>query len=416
METVENQAVEKELARQLEIIKRGAAEIVPENELIQKIRKSITNNKPLHIKLGLDPTAPDIHLGHTVVLQKLRQFQDLGHNITIILGDYTGRIGDPTGKSETRKQLTEEEVLANARTYEEQIFKILDKEKTKVVFNSQWLAPMTFADVIKLAAKYTVARMLERDDFAKRFKNELPISVHEFFYPLMQGYDSVALEADVELGGTDQKFNLLMGRHLQKEYGQESQVAFMMPILEGLDGVQKMSKSLGNYIGINESPREMYGKTMSIADELMIRYFELVTPVSNEEINRLKTGLQDGTIHPRDLKMRLAREIVTFYHDQEAAIRAEEEFKNIFQKKELPDEIPEYLLDNRELEEGQIWLPKLLALAGLVSSTSEGRRLIQQGAVKVGDEKITDPGTNFIPLDGTIIKAGKRKFAKIIVK
>lgn len=409
------ETVEKELARQLELIKRGTAEIVPENELVEKIRKSITQNKPLHIKLGLDPTAPDIHLGHTVVLQKLRQFQDLGHEITIILGDYTGRIGDPTGKSETRKQLTEEEVLANARTYEEQIFKILDKEKTRVVFNSQWLAPMTFADVIKLSAKYTVARMLERDDFSKRFKSELPISIHEFFYPLMQGYDSVALEADVELGGTDQKFNLLMGRHLQKEYGQEPQIALMMPILEGLDGVQKMSKSLGNYIGINESPREMYGKTMSIADELMIRYFELVTPVSNEEINQLKTGLQDGSIHPRDLKMRLGREIVSFYHGPEAAQRAEEEFKNIFQKKELPDEIPEYRIDSSELEDGQIWLPKLLALAGLVGSTSEGRRLIQQGAVKVDEEKITDPSINLIPRDGIIIKAGKRKFAKIVL-
>lgn len=408
--------IETEALRQLEIIKRGTAEIVPENELVEKIKKSIQTNKPLHIKLGLDPTAPDIHLGHTVVLQKLRQFQELGHKVTIILGDYTGRIGDPTGKSETRKQLTEEEVKANARTYEEQIFKILDKDKTNVVFNSQWLAPLTFEDVIKLAAKYTVARMLERDDFSKRFKNELPISIHEFFYPLMQGYDSVALEADVELGGTDQKFNLLMGRHLQKEYGQETQVALMMPILEGLDGVQKMSKSLGNYIGVNESAREMYGKTMSIADELMIRYFELVTPVTNEEIKDLKQGLQDGSIHPRDLKMRLAREIVSFYHDAEAAQRAEEEFKNIFQKKELPDEIPEYRLYSSELEDGRIWLPKLLTLAGLVAGTSEGKRLIQQGAVKIDDEKITDAGINFSPRSGIIIKAGKRKFAKIIVE
>lgn len=405
--------MEKKLASQLEIIKRGTAEIVPENELIEKVKKSLTTNKPLHIKLGLDPTAPDIHLGHTVVLQKLKQFQDMGHKITIILGDYTGRIGDPTGKSETRKQLTEEQIKANARTYEEQIFKILDKAKTNVVFNSQWLAPLTFADVIGLAAKYTVARMLERDDFSKRFRNEMPISIHEFFYPLMQGYDSVALKADVELGGTDQKFNILMGRHLQKEYGQEPQIALMMPILEGLDGVQKMSKSLGNYIGINESPKEMYGKTMSIADELMIRYFELVTPVSNEEIRSIEVGLKDGSIHPRDLKMRLAREIVSFYHGTEAAKRAEEEFKNIFQKKELPDEIPEYYLKKDDLESGQIWLPKLLTVAGLVSGTSEGKRLIQQGAVKIDDKKITDPDTNLIPQEGIIIKAGKRKFVKI---
>jgi len=408
--------VEKELARQLEIIKRGAAEIVPESELLTKIKDSINNKRPLHIKLGLDPTAPDIHLGHTVVLQKLRQFQELGHRVTIILGDYTARIGDPTGKSETRKQLTEDEVLANARTYQDQIFRVLDKSRTEVVFNSQWLAPLTFADVIGLAARYTVARMLERDDFAKRFQNEQPISVHEFFYPLMQGYDSVALEADIELGGTDQKFNLLMGRHLQKEYGQEPQIALMMPILEGLDGIQKMSKSLGNYIGITDSAREMYGKTMSIADELMLRYFELVTPVGIQEIRELRAGLEDGSLHPRDVKMRLAREIVTMYHGPEAAVQAEEEFKNIFQKKELPDEIPEYRLDRQELEDGRIWLPKLLVLAGLASGTSEGKRLILQGAVRVDDVKISDPDNSIVPEDGSIIKAGKRKFAKIILK
>ncbi len=407
--------LQKEIHKQLEVIKRGTAELVPENELVEKLKKSIQENRPLNIKLGFDPTAPDIHLGHTVVLQKLRQFQDLGHNVTILLGDYTARIGDPTGKSETRKQLTEEQVLANARTYEEQIFKILNRDRTTMVFNSQWLAPLTFADVINLAAKYTVARMLERDDFAKRFDHEMPISIHEFFYPLMQGYDSVALEADVELGGTDQKFNLLMGRHLQKEYGQQPQVAIMMPILEGLDGVQKMSKSLGNYIGITESPREMYGKTMSIADELMVRYFELVTPVSMEEIRGIEAGLNSGSLHPRDVKMRLGREIVTIYHGAEAALRAEEEFKNIFQKKELPDEIPEYTVDFTGLEDGQIWLPKLLTLAGLAASTSEGRRLIQQGAVKVDDDKFDDPNGKIVPRGGMIIKAGKRKFVKLMV-
>jgi len=407
--------VEKELLRQLEIIKRGAVEIVPENEMVEKIKKSIETKKPLHIKLGLDPTAPDIHLGHTVVLQKLRQFQDLGHKVTIILGDYTARIGDPTGKSETRKQLSDEQVKANAKTYEEQILKILDKSKTTLVFNSQWLSPLTFADVIELAAKYTVARMLERDDFAKRFQNEMSISIHEFFYPLMQGYDSVALKADIELGGTDQKFNLLMGRHLQKEYGQAPQVALMMPILEGLDGVQKMSKSLGNYIGITESPREMYGKTMSIADELMVRYFELVTPVSLEEIKDIDQGLKDGSIHPRDVKMRLGREIVTIYHGAEAAQNAEAEFKNIFQKKELPDEVPEFRLNHQDLEDGRIWLPKLLALTGLVSGTSEGKRLIKQGAVKIDDEKVADPDLKLLIRDGIVIKAGKRKFSKILL-
>ena len=408
--------MENEVKKQLEIIKRGVAELVPENELVEKLKKSVKTGQPLHIKLGLDPTAPDIHLGHTVVLQKLRQFQELGHNVTIILGDYTARIGDPTGKSETRKQLSEEDVRANAATYQDQIFKILDKSRTKVVFNSQWLAPLTFADVIGLAAKYTVARMLERDDFNKRFHSELPISIHEFFYPLMQGYDSVALKADVELGGTDQKFNLLMGRHLQKEYGQEPQVALMMPILEGLDGVQKMSKSLGNYIGITEAPREMYGKTMSIADELMIRYFELVTPVAMDEISRIRTGLEEGALHPRDVKMRLAREIVTIYHGEEAAAKAEEEFKNIFQKKELPDEVPDYVLDCNELEDGLIWLPKLLTLAGLVSGTSEGKRMVKQGAVRINDERVNDPDLRFMPEDGSIIKAGKRKFARVVLK
>ncbi|KJS16104.1 MAG: tyrosyl-tRNA synthetase [Peptococcaceae bacterium BRH_c4b] len=401
--------------KQLEIIRRGTVEIVPEEELVAKLKRSNATGKPLTIKLGLDPTAPDIHLGHTVVLQKMRQFQELGHQVIIILGDFTARIGDPTGKSETRKQLTEEQVLANARTYERQIFKILDPSRTKLVFNSQWLAPLNFAQVIELAAKYTVARMLEREDFSKRYRENLPISVHEFFYPLMQGYDSVALEADVELGGTDQKFNLLMGRTLQREYGQEPQIALMMPIIEGLDGVQKMSKSLGNYIGIDESPREMYGKTMSLPDELMIRYFELVTSVSLEEIRSIEQGLKDGDLHPRDIKMRLAREIVVFYHNQEAALAAEEEFKRIFQQHELPDEIPVFTVTLALMEEGRVWLPKLLQLSGLASSTSEARRLLQQGAVKVDGEKFDDPGANLLVKDGMIIRAGKRKFVKLVV-
>ncbi|SHE33548.1 tyrosine--tRNA ligase [Desulforamulus putei] len=405
-----------DVQKQLEIIKRGTAEIVPEEELVEKLKKSIANNKPLHIKLGLDPTAPDIHLGHTVVLQKLRQFQELGHQVTIILGDYTGRIGDPTGKSETRKQLTEEEVLANARTYEQQIFKILDPEKTNVRFNSTWLAPLKFEDVIRLAATTTVARMLEREDFSKRFKENLPISIHEFFYPLMQGYDSVALEADVELGGTDQKFNLLMGRTLQKEFGQEPQVALMMPILEGLDGVNKMSKSLGNYIGIDEAPQEMYGKTMSIPDELMVRYFELVTPVPLEEVRAIARGLEEGTLHPRDVKMRLAREIVTFYHGAEAARQAEEHFKKVFQKRELPDEIDEFVVTEDLYEEGLVSLPRLLTKAKLAASNSEARRLVKEGAVKINGEKVSDPNLRFQPEDGMIIRAGKRRFARLTLK
>lgn len=412
METI-NAELEREVQRQLEIIKRGTVEIVPENELVDKLRRSIQEKRPLQIKLGLDPTAPDIHLGHTVVLQKLRQFQELGHQIIIILGDFTGRVGDPSGKSETRKQLSEADVLANAKTYKEQIFKVLDAERTQVRFNSEWLAPLNFADIIKLAACTTVARMLERDDFSKRFRENLPISIHEFFYPLMQGYDSVALQADVELGGNDQKFNLLMGRTLQKEFGQEPQIALTMPILEGLDGVQKMSKSLGNYIGIDESPKDMYGKTMSIADELMLRYFELVTTVTLAELRELEAGWQAGAIHPRDLKMRLAREIVTMYHGAEAAQGAEEEFKNIFQKKELPDEIPQVVVTSADLEEGKIWLPKLMVLAGLTASNGEARRLITQGAVTVGDKKITDVNYHVEPVDGLVIKAGKRKFAQV---
>ncbi len=400
--------------KQLEIIKRGVVEIVPEDELVTKLERSIKTGKPLHIKLGLDPTAPDIHLGHTVVLHKIRQFQELGHRTTIILGDFTARIGDPTGKSETRKQLSEEQVMENAKTYERQIFKILDPEKTTITFNSKWLAPMKFADVIELAAKYTVARMLERDDFAKRFKEGHPISVHEFFYPLMQGYDSVALRADVELGGTDQKFNLLMGRTLQREYGQEPQIALMMPIIEGTDGVQKMSKSLGNYIGIDERPEEMYGKTMSIPDQLMVRYFELVTTVPLHEVREIARGLQSGELHPRDAKMRLAREIVKIYHGEEAAYRAEEEFKRVFQQHDVPGEIPTFKIPEDIWEGDMVWLPKLLQRSGICSSTSEARRLVQQGAVRVDGEKFQEPDQRIKPVPGMVIKAGKRKFIRIV--
>ncbi|RJQ29004.1 MAG: tyrosine--tRNA ligase [Peptococcaceae bacterium] len=402
------------LNEQVEIIKRGTVEIVPEEELAQKLKRSIETGRPLNVKLGLDPTAPDIHLGHTVVLQKLRQFQSLGHNVILILGDFTARIGDPTGKLEARKQLTEEQVKANARTYERQIFKILDRKRTRVVFNSQWLAPMSFADVIELAAKYTVARMLERDDFARRFKEYLPIGIHEFFYPLMQGYDSVALSADVEIGGTDQKFNLLMGRTLQREYGQEPQVAIMMPILEGLDGVQKMSKSLGNYIGIDELPGEMYGKAMSLPDEMMLRYFELVTAISMEELRSIAEGLEKGSLHPRDAKMRLAREIVAQYHDKYAADQAGGEFKRIFQQHDLPEEIDAVYLAPEIIEDGLVWLQRVLVTCGMAGSASEARRLIGQGAVKVNGEKVSDPNAKINPVSGTVVQVGKRRFARLI--
>ena len=403
-----------DINEQLKIVKKGTAEILLESELIEKLKKAQKENRQLIVKLGLDPTAPDIHLGHTVVLRKLKAFQDLGHKIVIIIGDYTGMIGDPTGKSETRKQLTRDEVLRNAETYKKQMFKILDPEKTEVKFNSEWLSEMTFRDVINLSAKYTVARMLEREDFKKRFTTGLPISIHEFFYPLMQGYDSVEIKADIELGGTDQKFNILMGRTLQKEYGNDGvQIGMLMPILEGTDGVKKMSKSLGNYIGINEEPKQMYGKTMSIPDELIIRYFELVTDVHPDEIEKMKQDMESNRINPRDLKMKLAREIIKLYHDEESAIKAEEEFKAIFQKGALPDDIPEVVIDANELENGAIWLAKLLVLLKLSPSTSEARRSIGQGAVKVNEEKVTDVKLNIVLKDGDIVQVGKRKFAKI---
>lgn len=405
----------KPLAEQMELIRRGTVEIILEEELAKKIERAIATGQPLKVKLGLDPTAPDIHLGHTVVLQKMRHFQELGHRAIIILGDFTARIGDPTGKIETRKQLSEEEVRANARTYEEQIFKILDPDKTEVVFNSSWLAPLTFAEVIKLAANYTVARMLEREDFSKRFKSGLPISIHEFFYPLMQGYDSVALAADVELGGTDQKFNLLMGRTLQVAYGQEPQVAITMPLLEGLDGVQKMSKSVGNYVGITESPGEMYGKLMSLPDTLIVRYLELVTPVPLAEVRAIAAGLENGTVHPRDAKMRLAREVVSQFHSPEAAAKAEAEFIRVFRERELPAEMPEFAVPKEMLENGRVPLPRLLVAAGLVPSTSEARRLIAQGGVRVNEERVGDPAARIAPEAGMVLSIGRRKFVRLKV-
>lgn len=398
--------INNQVTEQLEIIKRGVAELIPEEELKDKLFKSIKENRPLKVKLGLDPTAPDIHLGHTVVLNKLRQFQDFGHEVHLIIGDFTGRIGDPSGKSETRKQLTEEQVQINAATYQDQIFKVLDPVKTVVHFNSEWLSKLNLEGVLTLAAKYTVARMLERDDFDNRYKEGLPIGVHEFLYPLMQGYDSVALQADVELGGTDQKFNLLVGRHLLREYGYESQIAIMMPILEGTDGVQKMSKSLGNYIGVNEEPYEMFGKTMSITDELIIRYFELLTTVSMQEVSDIKKGMQSGKINPRDAKIRLAKELITMYHNSEAADQAEEKFKLVFSKGDIPDDIPEVIVNETET-----WLPKFLQDQNMVSSTSEGKRMIKQGAVKINGEKYSDEDLSLE--DSMVIQVGKRKFIKV---
>lgn len=396
----------KQVEDQMSLIRRGTAEIIPEEELKQKIYNSIKQQKPLKVKLGLDPTAPDIHLGHTVVLNKLRQFQDLGHQVHLIIGDATGRIGDPSGKSETRKQLSEEEVMANAATYQEQIFKVLNRDKTVVHFNSEWLMSMNLEAVLKLAGKYTVARMLERDDFDKRYKEGLPIGVHEFMYPLMQGYDSVALAADVELGGTDQKFNLLVGRHLLREYGLQPQIALMMPILEGIDGVQKMSKSLGNYIGVNDDPYEMFGKTMSITDSLISRYFELLTRVPLDEIKDMQGKMDQGSMNPRDAKIKLAKEIITMYHSADEADKAEAKFKLVYSQGNIPEDIPEVTVS-----EDEIWLPKFLADQAMVSSTSEGKRMIQQNAVKVDGQKYENE--NLTINDGMVVQVGKRKFIKI---
>lgn len=406
-------AQQAEVEKQLSVIERGTAEIIPEDALRQKVIKSVATGKPLTVKLGLDPSAPDIHIGHTVVLQKLRQFQELGHQVQLIIGDFTGRIGDPTGKSETRKQLTEEQVKHNAETYKEQITKILDPSKMKVYFNSEWLSPMNFADVVNLAAKVTVARMLERDDFTKRYQGGQPISIHEFFYPLMQGMDSVALESDIEIGGTDQKFNLLMGRTLQKEYGKASQVAITLPIIEGLDGVQKMSKSLGNYIGIDEEPNEIFGKSMSVPDELMLKYYELTTDISNEDLATLKAGLADGSVHPRDAKMNLAQNYVRMFHNEEAGVAAKNHFVTVFQQRALPDDIQEVVVDESLLENGQIGLIKLVMTLGFATSTSEARRSIQQGALKINEQKHDDVNASIELSDGDIVQVGKRKFAKI---
>ncbi|MBW6464645.1 MAG: tyrosine--tRNA ligase [Firmicutes bacterium] len=396
-------------AEQFEILAENTAEIITEEEFKKKLERSVAENKPLRCKLGIDPSAPDLHLGHAVVLHKLRQFQEFGHHIIIILGDFTGMVGDPTGRSEMRKQLTKEEVLANARTYQEQIFNILDEEKTELVFNSEWLAKLNFADVIKLASTLTVARMMEREDFSRRYSENTPISIHEFFYPLMQGYDSIAIRADIEFGATEQKFNLLMGRHLQREYGQEPQVAFTMPILVGLDGVQKMSKSLGNYIGITEPAEEIYGKAMSIGDNLMPEYYHLATGLPSSEIKTILDGVQNNSVHPRDAKMRLAREIVTLYHGSQAAEDAEERFKQVFQKGNMPDEMPAFSYTK------PVAVVDLMADAGLASSKSEARRLIEQKGVKINSETVDAIDLVMDKPDQFVIQVGKRKFARVTI-
>jgi tyrosyl-tRNA synthetase len=400
------------VAEQMAVIKRGTVEILVEKELEEKLATSLKSGVPLTIKAGFDPTAPDLHLGHTVLIQKLRQFQQLGHEVNFLIGDFTGMIGDPSGKSETRKVLTREDVLRNAETYKEQVFKILDPERTKVVFNSTWLNELGAGGMIALASKCTMARMLERDDFHKRFTGQQPIAIHEFLYPLVQGYDSVAMKADVELGGTDQKFNLLMGRELQREWGQAPQCILTMPLLEGLDGVNKMSKSLGNYIGVNEPADEIYGKLMSISDELMIRYYELLSDMTLAELDKLKAGLKDKSLHPMAAKKALGREIVSRFHGAGAGEVAEENFVKRFKENEIPDEMPQV---GYNLADGSVLLAKAMTEAGLTKSNGEGRRNIDGGGVKLNGEKVSDTNLELTAAGEYIVQIGRRRFARIVV-
>jgi tyrosyl-tRNA synthetase len=394
--------------KQLEIIKKGALEIISEEELLKKLKEE----RSLIVKAGFDPTAPDLHLGHTVLLQKLRAFQQLGHTVFFIIGDFTAMVGDPTGRDQTRPPLTKEQVLENAKTYKEQVFKVLDPEKTVVVFNSEWLGKMIAEDLIKLTAKYTVARMLEREDFKKRFKENMPISIHEFIYPLLQAYDSVAIKADVELGGSDQRFNLLIGRDIQKEYGIESpQVAILLPLLVGTDGVKKMSKSYGNYVGITEPPEEMFGKIMSISDELMWQYWELLTDLTVDEINKLKEDVQKGILHPMEVKKQLGMYIIERFHSKEDAIKAREHFEKVHSKKEIPEDIPVFKASEIGTETE---LFEIIFNLKLAETKAEAKRLIKQGGVKINGEKITDPMYKPDLTKELIIQVGKRKFAKII--
>ncbi|WP_100407790.1 tyrosine--tRNA ligase [Bacillus solitudinis] len=398
-----------EVKRQMAIYTHGVQDIIPLEELEMKVAKSLLENRPLKIKLGLDPSAPDVHLGHTVVLKKMKQFQENGHIIQLLIGDFTGKIGDPTGKSVARKPLTNEEVKHNAKTYFEQFGKVMDMDKIELHYNSKWLSQLNFEDVIQLAGKITVARLMERDDFEERIALGKPISLHEFFYPLMQGYDSVELECDIELGGTDQHFNILMGRHFQEKFGKEKQVAMLMPLLEGLDGVEKMSKSKKNYIGIGESPQEMYGKAMSIPDKLMNKYFELVTDFTPEQIETINKDINSGELHPRDAKMLLGQTIVRMYHGTEAAKKAEKQFISVFQKGAVPDEMP--VVEWK----GNLEIPVLdfLVELNLLSSKSEARRMIENRGVKINGDKIEETELRVPITEGLVVQVGKRKFVRI---
>jgi tyrosyl-tRNA synthetase len=403
----------KPVAEQLAYLKKGSAEIIREAELQAKLEKSAKTGKPLRVKLGVDPTAPDIHLGHTVVIRKLKHFQEMGHTAVFLIGDFTAMVGDPTGQSETRPPLTREQVNANAETYLEQVFKILDRGKTEIRYNSEWLDKLSSYDIVRLCAKYRVARMLEREDFHTRLTNQQPISMHELLYPLLVAYDSVVLESDVELGATEQKFNLLMGREIQREYGQESQVAFTMPILVGLDGARKMSKSLGNYVGITEPPGEMFGKMMSIPDELMWSYYELVTDRNPEEISRLKNDVSAGAAHPMDAKMRLAREVVTGFHGEPAALKASENFQRVFRDRQEPEELP---VKNLPVGPPQM-IKVLLMTLGLAASVSDAERLVKQNAVEIDGQRVDDSRKE---IDLTKprnfrLRAGKKKFVRVVV-
>ena len=398
---------------QLAQIRRGSVEIIREEELVEKLKRAQKTGKPLRVKAGFDPTAPDLHVGHTVLIRKMKHFQDLGHTAIFLIGDFTGLIGDPSGRSATRKQLTKEQVLENAETYKLQIFKILDPDKTVIDFNSRWLMALGSDGFIRLAAKYTVARILEREDFSNRLKNQLPIAMHEILYPIVQGYDSVALKADVELGGTDQKVNLLVGRDLQREYGQESQIVLTMPLLEGLDGVQKMSKSLGNYIGINEDPKDQFGKVMSISDELMFRYYELLTEIPLAEIQTLRREIASGKRHPMEIKGDLAVRIITDYHGADAANAAREEFNRIFRKREIPEDI-----ETKEISlgSGPMRLSKLMAAVNLAPSVTEAQRLLESGAVHMNDQRITDVKAEISAPGEYFFKVGKRRFLRLLVR
>jgi len=404
-----NKIIFPSINEQMDLIKHGAVEILPEDELIKKLEKSLKDRKPLNIKLGCDPSRPDLHIGHSVVLRKLAQFQTLGHNAILIVGDFTGMIGDPSGRNAARPSLTLEETKLNGESYFNQATKILDREKTKMVYNSEWLSKMNFEDIIKLTSKYTVARMIERDDFAKRFKSGKPISIHEFLYPLAQAMDSVAINSDVELGGTDQKFNLLVGRDIQREYGIEPQCILTMPLIPGTDGVEKMSKSYNNYIGISDSPKEIYGRTLSIPDDIIYLYYKLATDVSKSELANIKKQLDDSNVNPRDLKRRLARTFITMYHNADAAKQAEEEFDKVFINKEAPEDIPELKMDERE-----IGILDLILKVKFAPSKGEAKRLVSQGGVTINSNKIINIGEKIKVENNMILKVGKRKFIKLL--